>query len=1712
MTQAQVEDVWPLAPLQEGLLFHAEYDEDAPRDVYVGQRVLNLEGPLHPEVLRASWQALLDRHASLRAGFQHRGSGDAVQVIARRAVMPWQFEDYSDLPEEQALARADEVIDANRERFDLAVPPLMRILLIKFGPEKFRLVVTMHHILMDGWSLPILFRELWAVYGDGGDPSRLPPVTPYRDYLAWLVRQDKDVAREAWRQMLSGLDDATLVGPIDRGGPPVMLQHAITHAGDELAEKLRGVAKTNGLTLNSVVQSCWGYLVGKLSGRSDVVFGATVSGRPADLPGVERMLGLFINTVPVRVQLDPASPFISVAAKLQAQQAGLLEHQHLGITEIQRAAGSGATFDTILVYQNYPRGPAEQKRTGGAPAVAGGTAEAPPLADNPNGARRLAVPAGAEGTPQQLGGPQGGGGPRKLLGPPPGQGGEPRLLPPPDGAGGEPRLLAPPPDGQGGEPRLLPPPQGQGGEPRLLPPPDGQGGEPRLLRPGGDGAAQGDLTQPPKYGGIRVTGAGGEEAAHYPLTLVVTPFDEMELRLDYRPDVFDQPFAEALLERLRRLLTQVADNPRVLVSRLEVLDEDERRQVLVDWNDTAWPVPGGSAAELFEAQVERVPDAVAVVSGDVTLSYAELNERANRLARVLRDRGAGPESLVGVLMKRSADLIVTLLGVMKAGAAYVPLDGDHPVERLRAVAAEAGLSVLVTDAESAGHELFAGAAAFDVVNVSALALAGGPPVGYRTVRVTPRNLAYVMYTSGSTGVPKGVAVTHGNVVAFAMDRSWTDDIAERVLLQANHAFDASTYEVWVPLVRGGRVVVVPPGQVDAVERGKLIADHQITNVHATAGLFRVLAEQSPHIFAGVREVSTGGDVVSAAAIRALLDAHPDLVVRTTYGPTENTSFTTQLPFTVNDTVPATVPIGVPLDNTQVYVLDEFMRPVPPGVVGELYVAGAGLARGYVGRAGLTAERFVACPFPGRDNAGGRMYRTGDLGRWNNAGQLEFIGRADEQVKIRGFRIELGEIEAVLTAHELVKQAAVIAREDQPGVKRLVAYVVPAPGAHVDQAASVSTVLREHVAARLPDYMVPAAVVLLDAIPVTVNGKLDRAVLPAPDFGAVSTGRGPATPVEEILCELFAEVLGLDRVGAEGSFFALGGDSIMSMQVVSRARRAGVVITPRQVFELQTPAELARVAKSLAELEPAEGEADVPTGIVPLTPVMHDLARTAGSVTRAGSQSMLITVPAGITLAKLAGALQFVLDQHDVLRARYDAAGNQLVVPVARSAEAVPAVDLVRRVDAAGLDEQAQAELVPAQAHEAFRRLDPDNGVLVQAVWLDAGPDTDGRLLLVIHHLVVDGVSWRVLMPDLAIAYKELEAGQEPTVDPTATSFRRWATALANQAVSQERVSELPAWRAMLAGSDNLVGDRALDPARDTVAAGLHRAPHEVPPALTTALLTQVPTAFHAGVDDVLLAGLVAAVAEWLRGQGRGVDGGFLVEVEGHGREPLTADMDLTRTVGWFTGSYPVRLDPGPVDFAEVRAGGPDAGRLLKRVKEQLRAVPGDGLGYGMLRFLNPATAETLAALPVPQIGFNYMGRFGGGGGGERRPDGGRPDGGRPEGGRPEGGSPDAVAWQPAGERALAGQVDDDMPSRHALEAGGIVRDTAEGPQLSLNLAAPAGLLSEQAVEQLLAAWVDVLSGLATHTTTPGGGGHTPSDFPLIALDQDDIEQFESKLG
>ncbi|MEI5103119.1 amino acid adenylation domain-containing protein [Streptomyces sp. PmtG] len=1076
---------------------------------------------------------------------------------------------------------------------------------------------------------------------------------------------------------------------------------------------------------------------------------------------------------------------------------------------------------------------------------------------------------------------------------------------------------------------------------------------------------------------------------------------------------------------------------------------------------------------------------------DRTLTYRELDARADAVAWELVRRGAGPEDLVVLALPRTEDLVVGLLGILKSGAGYVPMDPQYLSGRAESVLSEARPRFAVTDTTT-----WRDVPPNDVecVHLDQSADWQAPDAALddaaRTTPLSPGNLAYVMYTSGSTGKPKGAAITHRNVVNGVRQLVDVLDAPPgwRMLAGTSVNFDVSVFELLTTLSTGGTAEVVP----NALALGERDGwDGQVISAVPS-----VLGELVGHLdkTTDVRSVVFAGDVLPAHLVRQVREALPEAQIVNSYGQSESFYATTfSLGASEEWTESDVAPIGTPLGNMRTYVLGPGLAPVPQGVIGELYVVGACLGRGYYDRPALTSERYVANPF---GPAGERMYRTGDLARWNARGQLEVLGRADGQVKVRGFRIETSEVEAACTAHPGISEAVVVSREVPAGGRRLVAYVVHiGEGAVGDdgaggigdvdvQAGASAAELRKFVAARLPDYMVPSAFVVLGRMPLGPTGKLDRSALPEPEFSG-ETYREPRTETETIIAAAYADVLGVDRVGIDDDFFAVGGDSLRSIQVVARARARGLTLTTREIFECRTAARLAEVADARQDRGPALAELEGGgVGPMPLQPVARHVFEHGGGTDRF-AMSMVLELPAGIDEQGLAATLDAVLDRHDLLRARL-VPGDELSLDV-RPAGAVRAADLIHRVACDGRwDDPSALAAAKTELDAALDRLDPRAGTMADFVWF-AAESGAGRLLVVLHHLVVDGVSWRILMSDLAEAWQQVRSGKAPELPAVGTSARRWASALQDEAFSEQREAELAYWQETLESSNAPLGARAFDPAVD-VWSTVETVQVELPAEVTEAVLTKLPAAFKGTGTDVLLAALALAVNRW-----SGADRSTLVRLEGHGREEdVVPGADLSRTVGWFTSMYPAKVDVREVDVAEVLTGGAAAAKAIKLVKEQLRGVPDKGVGYGLLRYLNPETSTQLAEYAAPQIGFNYLGRIS--------------DADVPEHLRAEG-------WGPASWSAeLVPAPDPDLPALSALEVNSVATDTADGTRLQAAFMFPTGVLTRERTTELAELWVEVLRGMAAYAERPGIGGLTPSDTPLVPVRQDEIDAWEERYG
>ncbi len=1048
--QRGIEDVYPVTAVQTGMLFHSRYAPEA--GLYVQQIGCILDGQLDRDAFVRAWQAVIDKHPVLRTAFMEEGLERPWQVVYRQLELPLVEEDWRGVSPQRQAERWRKLLEADRRQgFNFSHAPLMRLFLIRCGDARYRYLWSHHHALLDGWCPGLIFKDVLQAYGAlrKGDTQALAPTRPYRDYVAWLEQQDKEAAAAYWRRALAGVSTPTRLG-IDRTASTERSGYAEQRFSlpAELTQALSEFARRHQLTLNTLVQGAWALLLNRYCGEREVIFGVTVAGRPAELVGVESMVGLLINTLPLRVMLPPQAHVAGWLQGLMRQNAELRQYEYSSLVDVHGCSEiprSQPLFESIVVFENYP----------------------------------------VERALQGLG------------------------------------------------------------------------------------------------EGFEIREVVFNEQTHYPLTLVGIPGEALELRLAYDQGRFDEGAIRRLLEHLKQLLTGLVNQPTACLAELSILTQQEQQQ-LARWQQPAarlTPVVDTLTAR-FEAVVVRQPEAIALVCDNERLSYGELNARANQLAQLLRTQGVGPEDRVGLCMRRGLDLVVGIVGILKSGAAYVPLDPEHPSARLQHMIEDAGVALVVTKSALTARLTNCRTVLLDR-NAQLIAEQSR---GNLRPGTTPDMAAYVIYTSGSTGRPKGVVVTHGNVLRLfdATMAEFGFDDGDVWILFHSYAFDFSVWEIWGALLYGGRLAVVPQGVTRAPEHlHRLIREQEVTVLNQTPSSFYQLdavdAEQEAKV-SSLRLIIFGGEALDPSRLLGWFDRYgdqrPELV--NMYGITETTVHVTLERLTEAHAAGRTSVIGWPLSDLQVVSLDRYGYPVPVGVPGELYVGGAGLARGYLGQPGLTAERFVPNPF--NDMPGTRLYRTGDLARYMDDGSIEYLGRIDQQVKIRGYRIELGEIEARLLAHPQLKDACVIAREEQPGGRRLIAYVVR-------QGSSLrSEDLRAYLNGILPEYMVPSAYVFMEVLPLTTNGKLDRKSLPAPELDLQTQYMAPRNPFEQRLVVILAEVLGVERVGIHDNFFELGGHSLMATQVTGRINKTFPVRLPLQsLFERPTAAELAEVV-ALALIE------------------------------------------------------------------------------------------------------------------------------------------------------------------------------------------------------------------------------------------------------------------------------------------------------------------------------------------------------------------------------------------------------------------------------------------------------------------------------------------------------------------------------------------------
>ncbi|MGD1911927.1 MAG: amino acid adenylation domain-containing protein, partial [Rivularia sp. (in: cyanobacteria)] len=1590
------EENLPLSFAQQRLWFLCQLEPDSP--YYNIPAAVKLTGSLNIDALQKSLNDILRRHETLRTAFI-TADGQAIQQINSVDSLPLSIIDLTNIPESARENRVKELalVEA-MQSFKLDASPLLRVKLLRLGDTDNVILVTLHHIIADGWSIGVLVRELGILYqaylqkpnppapfptseggevkaslltgerfGEGFSDSLTKLPIQYADFAVWqrewLQGEVLDNQLNYWQKQLQNAPNL-LELPTDYPRAAVRTLRGDSYTfqiSPELTAALKRLSQQSGCTLFMTLLAAFQTLLYRYTGSEDIVVGTSIANR--NYPEIEELIGFFVNTLALRTDLSENPTFEELLNRVREVSLGAYAHQDLPFEQlvdnlqIQRSLSYTPFFQVMFVLQNAPMEALE---------IDGLHWE--PFESNSN-------------------------------------------------------------------------------------------------------TAKFDLT----------------------LSMHETPSGLTGV-LEYSLDLFKSETIEKIAGHLETLLTAIVDEPEQKISELPILTASEKQQLILDWNQTVIEYPQDQCVhQLFEEQVKKTPDNIALVWENQQLkqefSYDELNIKANQLASHLCSLGVKPETPVGIYLERSPEAIISILAILKAGGIYVPLDPGYPQERLNFILEDAGVEFLITDSKTSpptpllskergdkslilppllnkerGDEaqLYRG----EVINVINIDTDWEiikqnnceNPINF----TTPENLAYIMYTSGSTGIPKGVCTPHRGIVRLVKSSNYVNLSAEEIILQAAPiSFDASTFEIWGALLNGGKLVLLPTQKPSLKELGETLEKYNISTLWLTAGLFHLMVDEQIQSLKGVRQLLAGGDVISPIHAQKLQQIHPNCQLINGYGPTESTTFACCYRVPPNHPVDKSIPIGYPISNTQVYILDNNLQPVPIGVPGELYISGDGLARGYLNRPELTAEKFIPNPFvETRYNAlrarfanaslqRSKLYKTGDKVRYLSDGTIEYLGRFDNQVKIRGFRVELGEVETALCQHPQVKEAVVIV-QNQENIQRLVAYYV---SNEETTNTNLTPNLRSFLSDKIPEYLIPSIFISLRELPLTANAKVNRRALPLPDIiTSESDFAAPTNFIEITLAQIWTDILRVEKVGINDNFFELGGDSILAIQIISRANQAGIQITPKQLFQHQTIAELAAVVTQTPLIEAEQG---IITGFVPLTPIQHWFFEQQKSNPHHFNQAVLLKVKTEINLIYLEKALQELLLHHDALRLRFkhnESGWEQFHIEPSSEAP-------LTYFDLSKLTDSQQENTINNIANQIQISLNFSTGSVMRVALFNLGKNQASRLLFVIHHLVIDGVSWRILLSDLQTIYEQLSQGKAIKLPLKTTSFKQWAEYLQTYANSDEISnfsSHLTSFKSEKY-TKNFPNTIATSEQIDIILSPEH----------TQALLKEVPQTYNTQINDILLTALVQTFAHQTGKTS------LLIDLEGHGRTELFDNLNLSRTVGWFTNICPVNLDLK--ELSDIN----NPGEAIKCIKEQLR-IPNNGIDYNVWRYLKADKTQNITLL-TPEISFNYLGQF------------------------------DSMLttsnfFELAKESpGLTQDINSERP--YLLEINGSIIDE----QLKLTWTYSKHFYDKSFIDNLGKKYLEALIKLIEHCQSPDSGGYTPSDFSLAKLEQNQLDDILNQV-
>ncbi|MDZ7356796.1 MAG: amino acid adenylation domain-containing protein [candidate division KSB1 bacterium] len=1426
----------PLSFAQQRLWFLDQFEPNSP--FYNIPNAVRLQGELTIPVLRRTVQEIVRRHELLRTVFQVI-DGKPHQTILPERNIPVRIVDLTQIPldQQQAVAFTLSLMES-QQPFDLSIGPLLRVTLLRLADHDHIVLVTMHHIISDEWSIQVFTREIAIIYDAflHGRPSPLPELPiQYADFAYWQQQwlQGEVLERQLnyWKQQLDGIP-GLLELPTDRPRPAVQTfrgDYQTFYFSEQLSQAIKAFGQREGVTLFMTLLAGFQALLHRYSGQDDICVGTPIANRTQ--ASTENLIGFFVNTLVLRARFAEGISFRELVQQVKEAALGAYMHQDLPFEKLvdalqpKRDTSHSPLFQVMFALQNTPTGKEQ-------------------------------ISVGLTASPFET----------------------------------------------------------------------------HL------GSSKFDMTLFMQEDGNHLAGA-----------------------LEFNTDLFDASTIARFIQHFEMLFTNMLHQPDQAIGSVPILSEIERHRAIVEWNNTKIDYRNSLLLpQWFEAQVARTPDAVAVVFGDHQLTYRQLNHQANQLAHRLERQGIGPEKIVAICMERSLEVMIALFGVLKVGGAYVPIDPSYPKERIDYMLLDSRAALVLSqsrllDRLPAEFQM-ASTSQPDMPRIICLDR-DWPSIATESeaelsVQIDGDNLAYVIYTSGSTGKPKGVMISHQALMNYLLWclKHYPITVEQGALVHSSLAFDATITGLYAPLLCGSSVYLTPENEELDIVAQTLAQKPGFGLVKITPAHLQMLGEQINAEMADelVQAFIIGGENLTREHIHFWLENAPYTKLINEYGPTETVVGCMNYLVPSNYRKIGSVPIGSPIGNVQIYLLDSNLEPVPIGVAGEIYIGGAGVARGYLDRPELTAEKFLPDPFS--QQPGARFYRTGDLAKYLPNGTIEFLGRIDHQVKIRGFRIELGEIESALAEHPAIREA-VVQPWQTDRVQRLVAYLVPK-----NSELPSSTELREYLKNRLPEYMIPASFVKLANLPLTSNGKVDRKALPEPsDERPVLQNEfvGASTPIEQTLVQIWQQVLGLEKIGIHDNFFELGGDSILTIQVISRARQAGINLTPKQIFQYPTIAGLAELAANELYIHAEQG---LVRGPVPLTPIQRWFFELPISERHHWNQHIMLSVGERLNPNWLKKAIDALLHHHDALRMRFYFESDDWYQTNDGMDDPTPFC----WIDLSDLSEQDQQKAIESQAAAIQASLNLSQGPLIRFALFDRGADLSARLFIVAHHLIIDFVSWQILLEDFIAAYQQLSQGAAVRLPAKTTSFQYWAIKLAQYAQSSELLQQVAYWEALNTATAHPIPLDFPD-GQNTEASG-RVITRSLSPEYTQFLLNVMPSAYRTPVMTVLLTSLVLTMRDF-SGSDR-----IMIDLEGHGRESLFDDVDLSRTIGWFTVLSPVAFNLTGVQSPS------DA---IQAIKQQLNQIPQRGIGFGLLKYLTQQMDGLIAikSMPQPEIIFNYFGQM-----------------------------------------------------------------------------------------------------------------------------------------